>query len=159
MQQFIFNIFFAVFCCCRNSFTANVAIRKVAVSLADSVDLRIILSVLYIVTEVMRAELGRTTDLRYMCVAETFRNEISESAHTTARERERESEANIECILLFCFRSTDWRRIVDGQIVGSGYAILQWDGATFSDEKSAAAVVEGVAGRFGRHGHIETVKG
>lgn len=39
-----------------NSTAANFAMRKVAVSLADSVDLRIILSVLYIITEVMRAE-------------------------------------------------------------------------------------------------------
>lgn len=39
-----------------NSTTANVAIRKIAVSLADSVDLRVILSFLYIITEVMRAE-------------------------------------------------------------------------------------------------------
>lgn len=40
----------------RNTKSADVAIRKVTVSLADSVDLRIILSVLYIITEVMRAE-------------------------------------------------------------------------------------------------------
>lgn len=45
-----------------NSTTANVAIRKIAVSLADSVDLRVILSFLYIITEVMRAEKDRTED-------------------------------------------------------------------------------------------------
>lgn len=45
-----------------NSTTANVAIRKIAVSLADSVDLRVILSFLYIITEVMRAEQERTED-------------------------------------------------------------------------------------------------
>uniref|UniRef100_A0A182MUP8 Far11/STRP C-terminal domain-containing protein n=1 Tax=Anopheles culicifacies TaxID=139723 RepID=A0A182MUP8_9DIPT len=39
-----------------NSSTANLALRKIAVSLADSIDLRVILSVLYIITEVMRAE-------------------------------------------------------------------------------------------------------
>ncbi|XP_053676051.1 striatin-interacting protein 1 homolog [Anopheles nili] len=39
-----------------NSSTANIAMRKIAVSLADSIDLRVILSVLYIMTEVMRAE-------------------------------------------------------------------------------------------------------
>uniref|UniRef100_A0A182IZI2 Far11/STRP C-terminal domain-containing protein n=1 Tax=Anopheles atroparvus TaxID=41427 RepID=A0A182IZI2_ANOAO len=39
-----------------NSSTANIAMRKIAVSLADSIDLRVILSVLYIITEVMRAE-------------------------------------------------------------------------------------------------------
>lgn len=40
-----------------NSFTAaNIAKRKVAISIADSVDLRIILSVLYIITEVIRSE-------------------------------------------------------------------------------------------------------
>lgn len=40
----------------RNSYAANVAIRKIAVSLADSIDLRTILSILYIITEVMWAE-------------------------------------------------------------------------------------------------------
>ncbi|KAJ8977106.1 hypothetical protein NQ317_008452 [Molorchus minor] len=39
-----------------NSTAAHVAMRKIAVSLADSQDLRIILSVLYIITEVIRNE-------------------------------------------------------------------------------------------------------
>ncbi|CAG5101010.1 Similar to STRIP1: Striatin-interacting protein 1 (Homo sapiens) [Cotesia congregata] len=39
-----------------NNTAASSAMRKLAVSLADSVDLRVILSVLYIITEVMREE-------------------------------------------------------------------------------------------------------
>ncbi|CAG9771079.1 unnamed protein product [Ceutorhynchus assimilis] len=39
-----------------NSTAAHVAMRKIAVSLADSQDLRVILSVLYIISEVIRAE-------------------------------------------------------------------------------------------------------
>lgn len=50
--------------------------RKVAVSLADSVDLRIILSVLYIITEVIRNEkVAGSSDFKD--IAETFSNELS----------------------------------------------------------------------------------
>lgn len=50
--------------------------RKVAVSLADSVDLRIILSVLYIITEVIRNEkVAGSSDFKE--IAETFSNELS----------------------------------------------------------------------------------
>lgn len=51
--------------------------RKVAVSLADSVDLRVILSVLYIITEVIRAE-KVTCSEDYKEIAESFSNELSE---------------------------------------------------------------------------------
>lgn len=52
--------------------------RKVAVSLADSVDLRIILSVLYIITEVIRNEkMAGSSDFKD--IAETFSNELSKS--------------------------------------------------------------------------------
>lgn len=50
--------------------------RKVAVSLADSVDLRIILSVLYIITEVIRAEKVADTE-DYKTICESFTNELS----------------------------------------------------------------------------------
>lgn len=50
--------------------------RKVAVSLADSVDLRIILSVLYIITEVIRCEkVAGSSDFKD--IADTFTNELS----------------------------------------------------------------------------------
>lgn len=61
-----------------NSTTANVAIRKIAVSLADSVDLRVILSFLYIITEVMRAEKERTEDNENADLVEAFIAEISQ---------------------------------------------------------------------------------
>ncbi|XP_055635161.1 striatin-interacting protein 1 isoform X2 [Toxorhynchites rutilus septentrionalis] len=59
-----------------NSSTASIAIRKVAVSLADSVDLRVILSVLYIITEVMRAEKESGNEECSKLVA-NFTNEIT----------------------------------------------------------------------------------
>lgn len=62
----------------RNSYTANIAIRKIAVSLADSVDLRVILSTLYIITEVMRVEKDNTeSPENYKRTVETFLQEIS----------------------------------------------------------------------------------
>lgn len=51
--------------------------RKVAVSLADSVDLRVILSVLYIITEVIRAE-KVSGSMDYIEICESFTNELSE---------------------------------------------------------------------------------
>lgn len=60
-----------------NSTTANVAIRKIAVSLADSIDLRVILSVLYIITEVIRVEKERE-DSEYLDLVEAFMQEISQ---------------------------------------------------------------------------------
>ncbi|XP_065093307.1 striatin-interacting protein 1 isoform X2 [Ochlerotatus camptorhynchus] len=59
-----------------NSSTASIAIRKVAVSLADSVDLRVILSVLYIITEVMRADI-ETGNEEYAHLVANFTNEIT----------------------------------------------------------------------------------
>lgn len=52
--------------------------RKVAVSLADSIDLRIILSVLYIITEVMRAE-KESGSKDYEDLVENFEQEISKT--------------------------------------------------------------------------------
>lgn len=46
-----------IFLISRNSTTVTSAMRKIAVSLDDSIDLRVILSVLYIITEVMREEM------------------------------------------------------------------------------------------------------
>lgn len=60
----------------RNSSATNIAMRKVAVSLADSVDLRTILSVLYIITEVIRAEKVAASD-DYRDIAEQFTSELS----------------------------------------------------------------------------------
>ncbi|KAL1383981.1 hypothetical protein pipiens_013078 [Culex pipiens pipiens] len=59
-----------------NSSTASIAIRKVAVSLADSVDLRVILSVLYIITEVMRTEKEAGSE-EYAQLVVNFTNEIT----------------------------------------------------------------------------------
>lgn len=52
--------------------------RKLAVSLADSVDLRVILSVLYVITEVMREECKRLEDSDYRHNVEAFKEELSE---------------------------------------------------------------------------------
>lgn len=60
----------------RNNYTADAAVRKLAVSLADSVDLRIILSVLYIITEVIRAEKANA-DTEYKHFVTNFTSELS----------------------------------------------------------------------------------
>lgn len=49
--------------------------RKLAVSLADSPDLRVILSVLYIVVEVMR-NIGDDEAEHWKNVHETFKNDL-----------------------------------------------------------------------------------
>uniref|UniRef100_A0A182W9R9 N1221 domain-containing protein n=1 Tax=Anopheles minimus TaxID=112268 RepID=A0A182W9R9_9DIPT len=59
-----------------NSSTANLALRKIAVSLADSIDLRVILSVLYIITEVMRAE-KESKNQEYSQLVSNFVTEIT----------------------------------------------------------------------------------
>lgn len=65
----------------RNSSATNIAMRKVAVSLADSIDLRIILSVLYIMTEVIRTEkVAGSSDFKE--IAESFTNELSKTIST-----------------------------------------------------------------------------
>lgn len=55
--------------------------RKVAVSLADSVDLRIILSVLYIISEVIRTEQAAGSN-DFKDIAESFTNELSKLTST-----------------------------------------------------------------------------
>ncbi|XP_034948601.1 striatin-interacting protein 1 homolog isoform X2 [Chelonus insularis] len=59
-----------------NSTAASSAMRKLAVSLADSVDLRIILSVLYIITEVMREELKNFNNSIYKKNVQNFKEEL-----------------------------------------------------------------------------------
>lgn len=61
---------------CSNNATATTAMRKLAVSLADSTDLRIILSVLYIIVEVIRS-VSEEDSPEWHQVAETFRHDIS----------------------------------------------------------------------------------
>ncbi|KAL6425338.1 hypothetical protein ACFW04_009504 [Cataglyphis niger] len=59
-----------------NSTTATSAMRKLAVSLADSIDLRVILSVLYIITEVMREELKNIEHSEYKENVESFKEDL-----------------------------------------------------------------------------------
>lgn len=53
--------------------------RKLAVSLADSIDLRVILSVLYIITEVMREELKNIEQSDYKDNVEAFKEDLGMS--------------------------------------------------------------------------------
>lgn len=59
-----------------NTVTASVATRKMTVSLADSTDLRIILSILYIMTEVIWAE-KQNPDSEYKNHVESFTSELN----------------------------------------------------------------------------------
>ncbi|XP_076236978.1 striatin interacting protein isoform X2 [Calliopsis andreniformis] len=59
-----------------NSTTATSAMRKIAVSLDDSVDLRVILSVLYIITEVMREEMKDLENSIYKANVESFKEDL-----------------------------------------------------------------------------------
>lgn len=59
-----------------NSTSADNAMLKVAVSLGDSMDLRVILTVLYIITETIRAEKENESE-DYKEVAESFINDIN----------------------------------------------------------------------------------
>ncbi|KAK0168425.1 hypothetical protein PV327_002227 [Microctonus hyperodae] len=59
-----------------NNTAASSAMRKLAVSLADSVDLRVILSVLYIITEVMREESKNFETSIYKNNIQSFKDEI-----------------------------------------------------------------------------------
>lgn len=51
--------------------------RKIALSLTDSVDLRVILSVLYVITEVIRTEIS-SESTEYCKLCEDFVQDISE---------------------------------------------------------------------------------
>lgn len=55
--------------------------RKLAVSLADSIDLRVILSVLYIITEVMREELKNIEHSEYKENVEGFKEDLGMSLY------------------------------------------------------------------------------
>uniref|UniRef100_A0A1B6KHM4 Far11/STRP C-terminal domain-containing protein n=1 Tax=Graphocephala atropunctata TaxID=36148 RepID=A0A1B6KHM4_9HEMI len=59
-----------------NSTTASTAMRKLAVSLADSTDLRVILSVLYIIAEVIRC-MGEDDSPEWQRLGEAFKHDIS----------------------------------------------------------------------------------
>jgi len=60
-----------------NNGAANTAMRKLAVSLADSSDLRVILSVFYTIVEVLRHNQEDDSD-EYKQIQDEFRNEISQ---------------------------------------------------------------------------------
>lgn len=60
----------------RNSTTATSAMKKLVSNIADSIDLRVILSVLYIITEVMREELKNIEHSEYKENVEGFKEDL-----------------------------------------------------------------------------------
>lgn len=51
--------------------------RKLAISLTDSADLRVILSVIYIIAEIMREEMKILENSEYKQNVESFKDELS----------------------------------------------------------------------------------
>ena len=70
-MDFFFIIFNLISFFFRDTFAANSACRKLAVSLADSVSLRTLLSLLYTMTQVLRSHKDQQ-------LKETFINDLSE---------------------------------------------------------------------------------
>lgn len=130
--------------------------RKVAVSLADSVDLRIILSVLYIITEVIRNEkVAGSSD--FQDIAETFSNDLSKFPFKWKSPPGPISTVNLASLTIS--RCSNRRWITFGETVKYDNAVLWRHRAPLSHEKGFTIAMENLIGQFGRHGYATQIKG
>ena len=138
-------IFIPLFIAARasNSGAANTAMRKLAVSLADSSDLRVILSVFYTMVEVIRYNCEDDPE-EYKQVQEEFNAEIS-----------KKSEFQLLNYLWLIFwdnySPANWRWTVGSETVKYGDEVLQWLVSPFPHEEGATTVMESASRVIGRN--------
>lgn len=139
-----------------NNTAANNARKKISVSLSDSTDLRVILSVLYIVVEVMRiinendSERDRQLKENFKADLETeFKDELLHikllGMFITCQKVISKILFNINLFYIFCAFL----------VYRYGHKTLFWFKSSFPNEKSFTAFVESNFSVSGRNGHTQ----
>lgn len=128
----------------RNSQAAQKASRKLAVSLVDSTELRIILGVLYVMIEVLR-------DHPDPSLKENFKAELSKSC-------ELDNRRTITINQVFFPRFTHGRRSLRNSTLDHGDPILFGHSSTFPYEEGAFIAMESAPHLFRWNGCIARVK-
>lgn len=128
----------------RNSGAASIATRKLAVSLVDSSDLRVILSVFYTIVEVLRCTQEDDTE-EFKQIQKEFRAEICKNIIMEVPSR------IVQSVNIFATSSTDQRRALGRQAFGHGYQILQWIMPSLSHEEGPVASLESASSLIRRH--------
>lgn len=119
--------------------------RKLAVSLADSWDLRIILSVFYTIVEVFRSSQEEDSD-EFKKIQEEFRTEIGKKQKFCFKSLSYFSSLSYNIHSYNLSSSTNQRRTSGCKTTQYGDQILQWIMSTFPNEESPVASMESVVG-------------